>query len=103
MHDYNTARETHDTLQKRYDEAQVAERAQRVESRTEFRILDTALPPTKPSGPNRPLLMLGGLMAALIVGVGSPSSSISSTRRSTTWTICARSRACRSLRPFPRS
>jgi uncharacterized protein involved in exopolysaccharide biosynthesis len=70
MHDYNTARETHDALQKRYDEAQIAERAQRGERRTEFRILDTALPPTGPSGPNRPLLLLGGLIVALVVGVG---------------------------------
>ncbi len=69
-HEYETARDLYDSLQKRYDAAVIAERAERNESRAEFRVLDAALTPTEPSGPNRLLLCLGALFAALVTGIG---------------------------------
>jgi polysaccharide chain length determinant protein (PEP-CTERM system associated) len=68
MRDYQSTRDQMDSLQKRYTEAQLAERAESATDTQEFRVLDPALPPTAPAGPSRLILM--GLALAAALGCG---------------------------------
>jgi polysaccharide chain length determinant protein (PEP-CTERM system associated) len=68
--DYQAARTTLDTLQKRYDEARLAAQSERSEAVQEYRLLEAAVPPSFPIGPNRMRLLLGALIAALAIGLG---------------------------------
>jgi succinoglycan biosynthesis transport protein ExoP len=64
--DYGATKDRHDTLLKRYQEAQLAaslEQGQKVER---FRILDAAVPPRDPSAPNR----LGFFVLGLFFSIG---------------------------------
>jgi succinoglycan biosynthesis transport protein ExoP len=69
MSDYRAARDLYDSLQKRYDEAQLAERAEQGQGSEQFRILDPALPLSDPAGPNRMQLLLGGFALAILFGI----------------------------------
>jgi polysaccharide chain length determinant protein (PEP-CTERM system associated) len=69
LRDYQSTRDRLDSLQKRYDEAQLSERAERGRDTTEFKILDAAVPPQGPTGPAKVLLVGGVLLFALIAGV----------------------------------
>ena len=63
--DYDSIKERYDSLLKRYEEALLAERLEEGKKIEEFRILDAAIPPRVPAGPNRLQLLVMGLVAAL--------------------------------------
>jgi len=62
--DYDTMKDLYGSLLKRYEDAQLAETMEQRQGREQFRILDAALPPKEPAAPNRPRLLLVGLVAA---------------------------------------
>jgi hypothetical protein len=68
--DYQAARATLDTLQKRYDEARLAANIEGGPVAQEYRLLETAVPPSFAIGPNRMRLFLGGIVVALAVALG---------------------------------
>jgi polysaccharide chain length determinant protein (PEP-CTERM system associated) len=68
--DYETTKERYDSLLKRYEEAQLAERLEQGQSVEQFRILDPALPPRDPIAPNRPRLLVFGLLLAFGLAIG---------------------------------
>jgi polysaccharide chain length determinant protein (PEP-CTERM system associated) len=70
MRDYQATRDQFDSLQKRYLEAQLAERAESGDDTQEFRVLDAALPPTSAAGPSRIILFGLGALFAVLCGVG---------------------------------
>jgi len=63
--DFQTTKELHDSMLKRYQDAQVAEDMERRRSGTEFRLLDPAIPARTPWAPNRPRLVLLSALIAL--------------------------------------
>ena len=63
--DYDAIKERYDTLLRRYEEAQLAERLEEGKKIEQFRILDAAIPPRVPAGPNRLRLLLMGFLAAV--------------------------------------
>jgi succinoglycan biosynthesis transport protein ExoP len=63
--DFNTSRERYEVLLKRYEEAQLADNLEQGRGVEQFRILDSALPPRRPSAPNRMWLLIRGLAASL--------------------------------------
>jgi len=63
--DFNTSRERYEVLLKRYEEAQLADNLEQGRGVEQFRILDSALPPRRPSAPNRTWLLVMGLAASL--------------------------------------
>ena len=69
--DYDVTNERHQTLLKRYEEAQLAESLEHGHNVEQLRLLDPALPPARPAAPNRPWLLVMGLVASLALGVGS--------------------------------
>lgn len=68
--DYDTTRESHQSLVKRHEEAQVAESMEQRQKGEQFRILDPALPSAVTVAPNRPRLLLMALAFALGLGAG---------------------------------
>ncbi|OFW03799.1 MAG: hypothetical protein A3I61_16240 [Acidobacteria bacterium RIFCSPLOWO2_02_FULL_68_18] len=62
--DYAAARDLHDSVLKRYGDAQFTERLETDRAGERFRILDAALPPEGPAAPNRMRLLLMGLLLA---------------------------------------
>ena len=68
--DYASTKERHDTLLKRYGEAQLAESLERRQQTEQFRVLDPAMPPAAPSAPARLRLVAAGLILSLILAVG---------------------------------
>lgn len=71
MQDYRAARDNFDSVQKRYDTAELSARVERRPGGDEFRVLDAAIPPLAPAGPNRLQLYVAGLFVAIVLGVGS--------------------------------
>ena len=67
--DYTAAKERHDTLMKRYEEAQLASSLERQEQTEQLRILDPALPPRYPAAPARLRLLAAGLIFSLVLAV----------------------------------
>jgi polysaccharide chain length determinant protein (PEP-CTERM system associated) len=67
--DYLSARERHDTLLERYEEAQLAENLERGQQTEQFRILDPALPPRDPAAPARMRLLAAGLIGSLVLAL----------------------------------
>jgi hypothetical protein len=69
--DYDSTREAHQSLVKRYEEAQVSESMEQRQKGEQFRILDPALPSTVTTAPNRLrlLMMAFALSAGLAAGV----------------------------------
>lgn len=65
--DYDTTKELYATLQKRYEEAQLAESMEQGQKGEQFRILDRAVPSREPMAPDRLRLLLVG--AALSLGL----------------------------------
>jgi polysaccharide chain length determinant protein (PEP-CTERM system associated) len=63
--DRTLARDLYDGLQKRYNDARLAEQAERGGDSDEFRVLDPAMEPALPAGPNRLMLLGIALMGAL--------------------------------------
>jgi polysaccharide chain length determinant protein (PEP-CTERM system associated) len=64
----DVTRSQYETLVKQYEDARIAASLEQGKNGQEFRILDAAIPPTAPAAPNRLLLMLLGLGAALASG-----------------------------------
>lgn len=67
--DYEAGKETYSSLLRRYEDALLAERMEQQKG-GQFRILDAAIPPKVPAGPNRQLLILYGLMLSLGMAAG---------------------------------
>ena len=63
--DFNTSRERYEVLLKRYEEAQLADNLEQGRGVEQFSILDAALPPRRPSAPNRMWLLLMGFVGSL--------------------------------------
>jgi succinoglycan biosynthesis transport protein ExoP len=70
MRDYEALKNHYNELQGKQLSAEMASELETRQAGERFEVLDTALPPDKPSGPRRPLLMLGGFLAGLMCGVG---------------------------------
>lgn len=67
--DYEIIKERHSSLLERYQDAEVAEALEQQQGQ-QFRILDSAIPPSAPAEPNRLRLMLMGLMLSLAIAAG---------------------------------
>ena len=63
--DRQTARDLYESLLKRYEEAQLMESMEADRRGERFRILEAAVAPEGPSAPNRPFILLLGLLAAI--------------------------------------
>jgi hypothetical protein len=68
--DYQTTKDLYDSLLKRYEEALLAQSLEHGKTAEQFRILDTALPPNEPEGPNRLWLALMGLILSFGAAAG---------------------------------
>lgn len=67
---YKTTKELYNTLLQRYEEAQVSERMEQGQKGDQFRVLDPAIVPVDPEGPNRNKLLLIGLVLSLALAAG---------------------------------
>lgn len=67
---YQTALESYNELQKKRDQSAMATDLERKQEGEQFRVLDPANFPSKPSFPNRPLFAMGGLGGGLALGLG---------------------------------
>ncbi len=67
---YQTALDAYNDLQKKVGESAMATDLERKQEGEQFRVLDPANLPDRPSFPNRPLFAAGGLGGGLILGVG---------------------------------
>jgi polysaccharide chain length determinant protein (PEP-CTERM system associated) len=70
VREYEATRAQLDALQRRHDDALLAERAESGEVTQELRVLDAAVPPVLPTGPARGLLLGLSFILALAVGIG---------------------------------
>jgi len=68
--DYNAAKESHASILKRYEEAQLADSLEQAKKSETFRVLDTAIVPTAPAAPNRRRLLLMAFFFAAASAVG---------------------------------
>jgi protein tyrosine kinase modulator len=68
--DYESTRELHLSLRKRYEEAQLAENMEQGQKGEQFRILDPAVPSASPAAPARPKLLLMLLVLSLGAAAG---------------------------------
>ena len=64
--DYEATKEAHQSLMRRYEDAQIAESMEQRQKGEQFRVLDPALPSGATAAPNRPRLLL--MTLALSVG-----------------------------------
>ena len=69
MRDYETLQETYRTLGTKQQESQISANLERRQIGEQFKILDPARLPEKPSSPDRPQIYLYGLFSALLVGL----------------------------------
>jgi polysaccharide chain length determinant protein (PEP-CTERM system associated) len=67
---YQTALDSYNELQKKRDNSAMATNLERKQEGEQFSVLDPANLPDKPSFPNRPLFVLGGLGGGLGLGLG---------------------------------
>lgn len=67
--DYSATKDLYDSLLKRFDEAQLGESMENDRQGERFRLLETAIPPSGPVAPDRPRLILIGLLMAAIAAV----------------------------------
>ena len=67
---YQTALDSYNNLLRKRDDAERAKELQQQQAGEQFRVLDPANLPDKPSFPNRPLFALGGLAGGLGLGLG---------------------------------
>lgn len=63
--DRQSAKDLYESLLKRYEEAQLAESMEADRQGERFRILEAAVAPEGPSAPNRPFILLLGVLAAI--------------------------------------
>ncbi len=67
--DYDITRDRYLALVERRESARMAQKVEENSSELIFRVVDAPVVPLLPSGPNRPLLLAGVLLAALAVGI----------------------------------
>jgi polysaccharide chain length determinant protein (PEP-CTERM system associated) len=67
--DRQVAKDLYDSMLKRFDEAQLAASLESDRQGERFRVLEPALPPEGPTGPNRTRLILLGILLALAAAV----------------------------------
>jgi polysaccharide chain length determinant protein (PEP-CTERM system associated) len=67
---YQTALDSYSELQKKRDDSAMATDLERKQQGEQFRVLDPANLPEKPSFPNRPMFAGGGLAGGLALGLG---------------------------------
>jgi polysaccharide chain length determinant protein (PEP-CTERM system associated) len=67
---YKTTKELYNTLWQRYQEAQVAQSMEHGQKGDQFRILDPAIVPKDPAGPNRARILLIGLILSFVLATG---------------------------------
>ena len=67
--DYVATKERHDTLLKRYEEAQLAASLEKGQQTEQLRILDPAIPPRYPAAPARLRLIAAGLILSLVLAI----------------------------------
>jgi polysaccharide chain length determinant protein (PEP-CTERM system associated) len=68
--DYETLKEQYESLSAKRLESQVSANLERRQIGEQFRILDPARLPEKPTSPNRPMLYWTSLIIALVIGIG---------------------------------
>jgi succinoglycan biosynthesis transport protein ExoP len=68
--DQQASKGLYDSLLKKLDEAQLGENLETDRHGEQFRVLEDALPPSAPVAPNRPRLVILGLILAIAAGVG---------------------------------
>src|SRR2546423_1811570 len=68
--EYNSAKDTYDSIQKRYEEAQLADSLEQTKRTESFRILDSAIVPSFPAAPNRKRLLLIAAFLAIAGAIG---------------------------------
>ena len=68
--DHQASKGLYDSLLKKLDEARLGENLETDRHGEQFRLLEDALPPSAPVAPNRPRLIILGLMLAVAAGVG---------------------------------
>lgn len=68
--DYESTRELYASLLKRKEEAELATSMEQRQKAERFRIIDPAIRPALPEGPNRPRILLMGLVLSLGLGGG---------------------------------
>jgi hypothetical protein len=68
--DQQASKGLYDSLLKKLDEAQLGENLEADQHGEQFRVLEDALPPSAPVAPNRPRLVILGLILAIAAGVG---------------------------------
>jgi len=68
--DYDITKERYLALVERRESARLAQKVEKNNSEIIFRVVDAPVVPLFPSGPNRPLLLSGVFLAALLAGVG---------------------------------
>jgi len=69
--DYTGTKDLYDSLLKRYDDAQVAASMEQDKQGERFRVMEAAMPPSGPVAPNRPRLMIIGILLAIVAAVAS--------------------------------
>jgi hypothetical protein len=67
--DYAATKERHDTLLKRYEEAQLAASLEKGQQTEQLRILDSAIPPRYPAAPARLRLIAAGMILSLVLAI----------------------------------
>jgi polysaccharide chain length determinant protein (PEP-CTERM system associated) len=70
MRDYTTLQATYQSLLTKSEEAKIATNLERRQIGEQFRIIDAARLPQRPTSPNRPIIMAGGCFVGLALGIG---------------------------------
>jgi polysaccharide chain length determinant protein (PEP-CTERM system associated) len=67
--DYDNIKKSYDSLLEKRLNARMAENLEKSQQGEQFTILEKAIPPDVPSGPNKPLLWAAGLISGLVLGI----------------------------------
>ncbi len=68
--DHDVNKTQYEELLRRVESARLSGDAEQSRSNVAFRVVDPAAVPSRPEGPNRPLLLTGVLLLALLAGIG---------------------------------
>jgi polysaccharide chain length determinant protein (PEP-CTERM system associated) len=68
--DYDNIKKSYDSLLEKRINAHLAENLEKSQQGEQFTILEKAIPPEVPSGPNKPLIWAAGLVGGFILGIG---------------------------------
>jgi len=68
--DYDNIKKSYDSLLEKRINAHLAENLEKSQQGEQFTILEKAIPPELPSGPNKPLIWAAGLAGGLVLGIG---------------------------------